>query len=63
MSIYAMQNEFHMDLVCWIMHEMISLSEPKKTHLILLSYLKKTKTSDLIEMVGGIKSSDRPRRD
>ena len=33
------------------MYEVLILSEPKQTHLMLLSYLKRPKTSDVIEMV------------
>ena len=41
--------------------KVIILSESKKkNHLTLTSYLK---TSDVIEMVGEIKSSDHPERD
>ena len=39
------------DLGCLIMYEVLILSEPIKTHLTLSSYPKKSKMSDVIEMV------------
>ena len=53
MQMYTYGMNILVDLMHWIVHGVIIfLSEPKKTHLKLPSYPKKSKTSDFIKMAG-----------
>ena len=51
MQVYIYQTNFLVDLGCLIMYEVSILSEPKQTHLMLLSYLQRPKALDGIKMV------------